>query len=315
MYEDDEPYYVDYEEQPAAFPCFNLPMPNMSPKDFDDYTRPLDPSMLPCEYYGYSDYEDEDDFEEMDVYPARPTAPVKPKPMDQEDETQEDPHTPGSLPEQISDPITHSDEGDNVEAERGSLSYDDEGLPGFDDNNENDKGEKEKEETHPANGHSIEEGISSCLELHIDDSDDIRIVLGCENDDGNEIQLIATTMQEYTDVQEAIEEGIEIVRNEIIIKTEFMPLAEKEGVTNAAKKTKITYTYPPTTYIIFSVTRTTPNIPKASIGARILEPPCHDFNPLTYRDVSTQKLEKYMEWLCTFRLTLMISMCETPYDL
>ena len=317
MYEDDEPYYVEYEEQPAALPaCFNLPMP---PEDFDDHSRPLNLSILPCEYYGYSDYDAEDEFEEMNVYHARPTAPFKPRPMDQEDETQEEPHTPSSLPEQNLDPITHIDEeGDDVEAESGSLSYDDEGLPGFDDNHENDKGETEEEETHPAIGHSIEEGNSSCLKLHVDDSDDIGIVLGCKNDDENYIQPTAPTIQEYTDVQEAIEEKplrIEIVLDETVIKAELMPLEEQKGVMNAARKTRIVYTYPPTTYMIFSVTRTTPNIPKTSTGDKILEPLCHDFSPLTYRDVSTQNLVKYMEWLCTFRLTLMISMCETPYDL
>ncbi len=82
----------------------------------------------------------------------------------------------------------------------------------------------------------------------------------------------------------------------------------------ATKKKALVFAlaYPSTIRVKFSVKPITFEA-KDNIGARILETLHHEFSPKTCKDVSTQDLKKYMDWLCDLRLILMISMHNFPH--
>jgi hypothetical protein len=208
--------------------------------------------------------------------------------------------------------MTHYDEdNDGGEHDQDHTCHDDEGLPAPDDT-EDHKGEEVLAAPDPVVRHDVEEGTSSCLETDDDDIDDVDTLMGSKNDDTGYVPPISPTMQEAAMEQES-EEGIEDVPTKTTMKMDAMEVKEKGEVIYATKKKTLVFAlaYPSTIRVKFSVKPITFEA-KDNIGARILEPLHHDFGPKTYKDVSTQDLKKYMDWLCSLRLILMISLHYFP---
>ena len=271
------------------------------------------------EGYGYlHDYDDDLDVDydsdDMDMSPARPTTtPIKS--MHREDEFLAAPPSPIDVPEEILGPMTHyNEDNDGGGHDQDHICHDDVGLPAPDDTKDH-KGEEVLAILDPVVGHDVEEGTSSLLETRDDDIDDVDTFMGSENDDTGYIPLTTPTMQEDAMEQES-EEGMEDVRTKAHLKTDPMVLEKKDGSTRATRTTTSVCIplYPYTTFVMFSVTTTTPFEAKDRIGARILEPPHHDFSPKTYMDISIQDLKRYMIWLRSFRMLMMISLHNFPRD-
>ena len=224
----------------------------------EDYGYPYD--------YDYDfDYDSDDD---MDVYPARPTPTTKS--TCREDESQAAPPTPISVPEEILDPMTHYNEDiDGGGHDQDHICHDDVGLPAPDDTKDH-KGEEVLAILDPVVGHDAEEGTSSLLETRADDIDDVDTFMSSKNDDTGYIPLTTPTMQEDAMEQES-EEGMEDVRTKAHLKTDPMVLEKKDGSTRATRMTTSVCIplYPYTTFVMFSVTTTTPFEAKDRIGARI----------------------------------------------
>jgi hypothetical protein len=206
--------------------------------------------------------------------------------------------------------MTHYDE-DNDGGDH--TCRDDEGLPPVRDDKDDHKEEEVLAAPDPVVGHDVEEGISSRWEIHDDDIDDIDTFMGSKNDDTGYVPPISPTMQEAAMEQES-EEGIEDVPTKTTMKMDAMEVKEKGEVIYATTKKTIVFAlaYPSTIRVKFSVKPITFEA-KYNIGAGILEKIHHDFSPKTYKDVSTQDLEKYMDWLCDMRLILMISLHYFPH--
>jgi hypothetical protein len=98
------------------------------------------------------------------------------------------------------------------------------------------------------------------------------------------------------------------------MKMDPIAIKEKKGVRYATAKKTLVFSLanPSFIHVMFSVAPITPFQVKDNARARILEPLHHDFSPKTYNDVSTQDLRKYMDWLCSLRLILMISLHYFP---
>ncbi len=161
----------------------------------------------------------------------------------------------------------------------------------------------------PVVGHDVEEGTFSRLEIHDDEIDDVDTFMGSKNDDTGYVPPTSPTMKEAAMEQESDEE-IEEVSAKTTMKMDAMEVKEKGEVIYATMKKVFVFAYsayPSTIRVKFSVKPITFEA-EDNIGARILEPLHHDFSPKTYKNVSTQDLEKYMDWLCDMRLILMISL-------
>jgi hypothetical protein len=172
-------------------------------------------------------------------------------------------------------------------------------------------------ETTPVDGHEVEEGTSSLLETYDDDIDDVDTLMGSKNDDTGYIPLTTPTKQE-ADMEQESEEGMEDVRTETTMNMDPMAVKEKGEMTLYATNKKavvfpLAY-YPPIILRVkFSVKPVTSFMTKDIIRARISKTLHHDFSPKTCKDVSTQDLKKYMDWLCDMRLILMISLHYFPH--
>ena len=129
------------------------------------------------------------------------------------------------------------------------------------------------------------------------------------------IPLTTPTKQEAAMEQES-EEGMEDVRTKTTMNMDPMAVKEKGEMTlYATNKKAVVFplAYPPIILRVkFSVKPVTSFMTKDIIRARISKTLHHDFSPKTCNDVSTQDLKKYMDWLCSLRLILMISLHYFP---
>jgi hypothetical protein len=270
------------------------------------------------EGYGYlHDYDDDLDVDydsdDMDMSPARPTTtPIKS--MHREDEFLAAPPSPIDVPEEILGPMTHyNEDNDGGGHDQDHICHDDEGLPVPDDTEDHKR--EVLAETTPVDGHEVEEGTSSLLETYDDDIDDVDTLMGSKNDDTGYIPLTTPTKQEAAMEQES-EEGMEDVRTKTTMNMDPMAVKEKGEMTlYATNKKAVVFplAYPPIILRVkFSAKPVTSFMAKDIIRARISKTLHHDFSPKTCKDVSTQDLEKYMDWLCGLRLILMISLHYFP---
>jgi hypothetical protein len=217
------------------------------------------------------------------------------------------------------DCVLHCDAESHDEEEVEEATHivnDDKGMSGPEDDEIHDGHEEEEVvATQPATQHKIEEGTHTHWKFDID-TDDYGMVMSYENEDIDYTLSITPTMREDTEKQ-AVEEGIEDARIEKMMNSEAMAFEEdeKEEI-HAARKKALAFTLIDqlTNSVRISVMQPTPFMVKDTIGAMNMEPTYYDFSPKTPKDVSKQDLQKYMNWLCRWRLILTISTCEFPYD-